>query len=406
MKQKRQTITQIAAGLALLGLAAYPACAQGAFSPNGVSAARMAGGAQSYLIAVSDQMDITVQGHDDLRRTVEVLPSGSFDYPIAGSVPAVGKTPEAVAQYITKKISTVCNEPVVSVIVTSSHLPKISVLGGIKNAGQFDFHPGMRVLDAIAASGGLMAPLEQTQATLVTDGGQQSRNIDLVALMSGAATDQNAPLAPGDILLLQQRDPSQYMVQVLGQVNKPGAYPVMTTGASVLNLLTQAGGATATAALSQVQILHAGQSTPVNLHNLSSNLNDSAGAVKLLPGDTLLVPENKEKIAVLGEVRSPAVYPIPDGEKLTVSTALAQAGGLTSDADKKNVVLLRQTSAEKRTAIALNLNDFGKGDNDTADMPLQPGDIISVQSRGRSRGLTDDVGAVSAIAVVARLFGL
>ncbi|WP_431293727.1 polysaccharide biosynthesis/export family protein [Pedobacter sp. P26] len=60
------------------------------------------------------------------------------------------------------------------------------------------------------------------------------------------------------------------------------------------------------------------------------------------------------KITVLGEVKSPATYTVPN-EKVTVLDALGMAGDLTIYGKRENVLLVRDNNGEKQFA-RLNLN--------------------------------------------------
>ena len=118
------------------------------------------------------------------------------------------------------------------------------------------------------------------------------------------------------------------MIHVSGEVNHPGNFAVVPGGTTVMALLAEAGGQTPAAALSKSQLLHNGQVSTLDLHPLETDLDDSVGKMKLVAGDTLLIPSNKAKIGVYGEVRAPAIYYIPDGEQLPPD-ASAAAGGRT-----------------------------------------------------------------------------
>ena len=356
-----------------------------------------------YILAPSDQLQIVVQGHDELTQTVQVLGDGTFNFPIAGAVQASGKTVSQLEATLTRGISGIVKNPQVTVLVRESHTRKISVAGAVKSPGLYDYHPGMRLLELIAASGGPLQAPELTQATIVTDQGTKSIPIDLPALMTGGVTAQNIALAPGDLLLLSPRDPATSMIQVIGQVAKPGQYPVMAGGETLAVLLTESGGPTEAAALTHVQLMHAGTVRPLDLHALKYNLGDPAGRIVLVAGDTLLVPENKQKIAVLGEVRAPAVYLIPDGEDMPITQALAEAGGPTADGDKKQVGILRRGANNQRHLIAVNMDALFKGDSTVADAALQPGDILVVPTRHRKQGLGEYINQVPGLFYISRL---
>ena len=362
-----------------------------------------------YVLSPDDQVDVTVLGHPDYSATgVTVLPDGTFNYPSLGRVHAAGLTVDALTAALTRGLSDQLNQPSVTVTLKQARPRRVSVFGdGVKSTGQYDYHAGMHLLDLIAAAGGPAAEPQLLQATLVTGGGKQSVAIPLAPLLTGADLSQNLPLAPGDLLFLVARNPEVGQVQVVGEVAKPGAFPVMPDGVSLLALLGQAGGALPTSRLTEAQILHAGQVRVVNLRPLlTSDLTSPEAQVRLLPGDVLLVPANKNRILALGEVKTPGVLPIPDDQPLTLTTAYALVGGATEEGDKKNVDVIRRDATGKATLMAVNMDDLLKGKNNATDLTLQPGDILYIQSRSHPAGLStvlSSLGALSFLGTLSRL---
>lgn len=88
---------------------------------------------------------------------------------------------------------------------------------------------------------------------------------------------------------------------------------------------------------------------------------------------TVTVNAGARYIFVDGQVRSPDRYPY-SGE-MTVVDAIATAGGFTSFAAKKRI-LLRRSNGEKH-----RVNYFKAFNNDDADLPVYPGDQIFVPKR-------------------------
>ena len=357
----------------------------------------------TYVLSPDDQLDIAVTGHDDLKASVTILPDGTFNYPYAGKVRAANLTVDELTRLLTEKLDKQINDPNITVTVRESRPRKVSVLGAVKAPGLYDWKPGWHLLQALAACGGPAQAAELTQATLMTDGGAKSRAIDIVALMNGVDSE-NLPLASGDVLLVQQRDPSVAQVQVSGEVTKPGSYTVPSDGASVVAVLTEAGGPTARGALTRAQIMHKGQITNVNLRPLMSQVGDAAGATRLVAGDVLLIPANTSQVAVMGEVRAPNLYSVPDGDGLPLITALAEAGGTTNEGDKKNIYVVRRGVDGKRVATVVNAEEMLKGS--AGSYLLQPEDILYVPSRKHGTSTADVLGLLTPIGLISSLLKL
>ncbi len=84
---------------------------------------------------------------------------------------------------------------------------------------------------------------------------------------------------------------------------------------------------------------------------------------------------NSKKVYVLGQVRTPGVFPLQSD--MTALQAIAQAGGFTEWAKKGDVILLRKTG-EGDQRIVINLRKVIKGSKGGEDVRLQPGDKIIV----------------------------
>ena len=356
-----------------------------------------------YILSPDDQLDISVQGHDEFKSSVTVLPDGTFNYPVIGKVHAAGQTVDGLTRTLTKGLSGQLNQPQVTVTLKQGRARKVSVLGGAaKTPGLYDCRTGMHLLDLIALSGGPAAAPALTSATLVTEEGRTSTPIDLGKLLSGADAAQNLPLSPGDVLFLTPRAASVAQVQIIGEVQKPGSYDATDDGGvSLLSLINAAGGATPKAALTQAQVMHGGQVTTYNLRPLlTSDLRSPAGRVRLLPGDVLLIPANTAQVLALGEVGTKGVLPIPDGQTLPLTVALALSGGITAEGDKKNVSIVRRGPDGKAVVQVVNADDLLKGKGDVPDPTLRPGDILYVPSRSHPKSFGDVVGALSPLAII------
>jgi protein involved in polysaccharide export with SLBB domain len=196
---------------------------------------------------------------------------------------------------------------------------------------------------------------------------------------------------------------------VVGQVKTPGPYHVVPGGATVLDVLSLAGGATDKAAMTQVQIMHAGQTRMFNLRPLLFNINDPVGATRVVAGDVVSVPLNNNRIAVVGNVRNPQIYTIPDGEKWTVLTAVTIAGGPDNDGDKKRVGIVRPTLDGRMQLIQVNTEDLLRAKPGASDPLIQPGDILVVPKRNQPLNafgvLQTGLGAALSLSTLSRLLG-
>jgi protein involved in polysaccharide export with SLBB domain len=144
-----------------------------------------------------------------------------------------------------------------------------------------------------------------------------------------------------------------------------------------------------------VQWTHDGQTHTLDLRPTLFDTTAPVGQTPVVAGDTIAVPLNNTKYMVLGEVNHSGVVPLPDGEPVTVTQAMAQAGGPTNDADMKNVQIVRSVSdgnQSKLTYITVNVDDVLHNKKSGANPRLQDGDILYFPKRAHGGNTT---GAVS-----------
>jgi polysaccharide export outer membrane protein len=96
------------------------------------------------------------------------------------------------------------------------------------------------------------------------------------------------------------------------------------------------------------------------------------------PQVTLVVKQyNSKKVSVIGSVQKPGSLPWTEGMKLV--EAISLAGGFTQLADANHVFLTRTVSASKTVTAVVSVDDISEGK--AADIPLQAGDTIKVETR-------------------------
>lgn len=160
-------------------------------------------------------------------------------------------------------------------------------------------------------------------------------------------------------------------VSVLGQVQRPGIYPVESS-TTLLDLLAQAGGETASGA-DRIYILRKGagqsmQRLSVNLRGLAqAGAAPQAAEVTLQAGDQVYVPQAPE-FYVIGQVHAPGRFRLDPG--MTVLQAIAGAGGVTDMGSDRRVTIRRRQPDGRYRDISARLTD-----------EIEPNDIIRVKER-------------------------
>ena len=112
------------------------------------------------------------------------------------------------------------------------------------------------------------------------------------------------------------------------------------------------------------------------------------------PGDIVTVPE-ADQVYIVGNVYSPKSLPLR--EPITVSRAIAMAGGPLRDSKTDKIRIRRQTGDGTQTEMFVNLNAIAQ--KKAEDVQLRPNDIVEVsESTGKSifRSLIGSVAPMAA----------
>lgn len=114
----------------------------------------------------------------------------------------------------------------------------VFVLGEVQKPGAFRLKGELRVLDVLAMAGGLTEKAGVEQAYILR-GKAQRIPVNLVALLSRGEVAENTRLEAGDVIFVPED--LENRVYVLGDVNRPGVFP-LRYASTVLAALSQAGG--------------------------------------------------------------------------------------------------------------------------------------------------------------------
>jgi polysaccharide export outer membrane protein len=151
-------------------------------------------------------------------------------------------------------------------------------------------------------------------------------------------------------------------VSVLGQISKPGLYPIESK-TTIFDLLAEAGGALETGS-DVIFLLRADATGTVQRYPISlKGLDDAKKSIptqSLRGGDSIFVPR-AEQFYIYGEVTAPNKYRVePD---MTVVQAIARAGGITPRGSERRVDIKRLSGKGTYITIKAKLNDLVKADD-------------------------------------------
>lgn len=173
--------------------------------PTTAPPARVAGAVEEYRIGVPDLLELTVWQHPDVSGPILVRRDGKVSVPLMGDIQAEGYTPSELASKIRKALSDYISKPRVDIAVTEMRSQVASVIGGgVVRSGQVELQRNTRVIEAIAAMGGLTPFAKKRRIRILrnTPNGQVEYHFDYTAFVNGSAPDSNFLLEPGDTIIV------------------------------------------------------------------------------------------------------------------------------------------------------------------------------------------------------------
>jgi polysaccharide export outer membrane protein len=161
---------------------------------------------------------------------------GTIMIPFAGAVIAGGKSPEELDVEIQNRLKGSANQPQALVQILAHNSANVTIVGAVTQSVRMQLTPkGERLLDAVAAAGGVNQPTSKVMLQL-------TRGAQVYALAMDTVIErpsENILLAPSDVIsvLFQPR-----YFSVLGAVNSNAEVPFEAQGISLIQALSRSGG--------------------------------------------------------------------------------------------------------------------------------------------------------------------
>lgn len=265
------------------------------------------------------------------------------------------------------------------ILIGTGDLLEVSVYG----APDFEHH-----LVRVSGTGDIVLPLINVQHV---SGLSISQAEKLIAQKLSSGQFFNDPQ-----VLIFVKEYAAQSVSVLGEVQKPGVYPLLGSR-RLFDALSMAGGLTPKAG-KIASVTHPTDPTHTIQIPLSGGGDVGERNIQIFPGDTILVSK-AGIVYVVGDVRLPGGFIMENGA-MTVLQALAMAQGPNSTAALGSAKLIR-TADSKRQEIPIPLKPILA--SKAPDLKLQPDDILFVpNSAGKSaarRGLEAILQTATGVAI-------
>ena len=269
---------------------------------------------KDYQVGPEDQLAIAIFGQDNLSRELRVNGQGEISMPLVGVVKVAGMTPQEVQ----KRLEELYNarflvNPQITVTVKEFRHQRVAVTGAVAKPGSYEIIGPRTLLEVLSLAGGFI-----NQGYPTGGGAQAGDVIDVIR-------HQNAP----DMAINMKALPSRPFSP--------------KTETMVIDL----------------RRLASGQEPQLN--------------IPVRNGDVIYVPFAGTAY-VLGGVRKPGNIAVK--ENITVSQAVAMAGGVDPMLGTNSITILRFDDQGKPISINTNLSSI-IARNDS-DLPLKEGDVVVV----------------------------
>jgi polysaccharide export outer membrane protein len=161
-----------------------------------------------YRITPADVLEINVFQEADLKTVLRVSNEGTIVFPLIGSVPVGGMTPQEAAHALQARLAQgYLTNPQVSVIVQEFSKRSFTVLGEVQKPGSYDMpdQQEVTVLQAIGIAGGYTRIANPSKVILMrrVDGKQKTFELNAKRMASGH-TESVIKVLPGDVITVAE----------------------------------------------------------------------------------------------------------------------------------------------------------------------------------------------------------
>ena len=245
---------------------------------------------ESLLIGPGDLLHLQVYDTPEMEQRARVTDAGNIPFSFLGTVNVSGLTPEQAAAQIERRLVAggVMLHPQVSVRVEAYATQNASVMGQVVKPGTYEIDTSRKVVDLLAMAGGL-TDMADRHITIQRSGPHKQNVVYYYSNAATAALSDDPMVFPGDTVVV----PRVAVVYVLGDVLKPGGYPMITNNSNmtVLQAIALAGYANHTAAVGKSKLV---RETPAGVQEIDLEVSlmqkGKKPDVALLPDDVIYVP--------------------------------------------------------------------------------------------------------------------
>lgn len=161
---------------------------------------------------------------------------GRITIPFAGSIPAAGRTPQQIERDIAGRLKGMAHQPQVIIRLVRNATSNVTIVGDVTNSTRVPLTAnGERLLDILAAAGGVKQPVGKT--TIQITRGEKVASLPLEAVIKDP--QQNIRLQPDDVVTALFQP---YSFTALGATGTNAEINFEGTGITLVQALGRVGG--------------------------------------------------------------------------------------------------------------------------------------------------------------------
>lgn len=272
-----------------------------------------------YILDYGDVIEIQLFGSKDSINQYSIKRDGSINIAEIGNVQLAGLSLDDASKLIKSKINNlyIGTESYVSLI--SIRDIQVLITGNAYNPGIYTLNGNSNILHALSMAGGIDENGSYREVQLIRDN-KVIAEIDLYDIFIFGKNDYGARLKSGDSIFIGT---TKNIVNAVSGVNRPGLYE-LKDGETFNELLGFANGLKSAIDKDFIQVQSVDGN---NIETINLNIDNLVNTV-VKDNDSLIIREfSYGTVTIDGAVKSPGMYKISEGEKL--SNLINRAGGYT-----------------------------------------------------------------------------
>ena len=240
-------------------------------------------------ITGGDLLSLSVYGVPELAQDIRVGNAGDVYLPLIGYVQLAGLTLDQAQTVIENRLreGEFVKNPHVTLSLKDYVNQSAIVTGEVNRPGIYPILGSRRMLEVLAAAGGLTTRAGKTVTITHRDHPEEPVKVDLPADLAKSPKD-NIEILPGDTLLVNRAG----LVYVVGEVQRPAGL-VMDNNEkmTVMQAIALVGGPTSVAAMNSARLIRTTATGREEMHlKLKSMLSAKQADIALQPEDIIFVP--------------------------------------------------------------------------------------------------------------------